>query len=161
MHAITIKQPWAYAICHLGKRIENRTWKPSEKLIGQRVAIHAGSTTDYDAFAWMGERGLTRDVTHDALPACQALGAVVATALLVGYAEETKSGRPVVMGGAHRIAEAFTHEQIRLWWMGPIGHVLADLRVLATPIPCKGQLGYWRLPADVEAEVLRQEASDG
>jgi hypothetical protein len=33
MRAITLKQPWAYAVCHLGKRVENRAWKPAEKVL--------------------------------------------------------------------------------------------------------------------------------
>ena len=40
MKALTIKQPWAWAITHGTKRVENRTWKPPFHIIGQRIAIH-------------------------------------------------------------------------------------------------------------------------
>ena len=43
MQAITLKHPWAFAIARLGKRVENRTWKPPNRLLGQRIAIHGGA----------------------------------------------------------------------------------------------------------------------
>lgn len=57
--ALTIRQPYAWAICHAGKRIENRAWlkAPSllavaRRLVGQRIAIHAaaggGKRDDFD-----------------------------------------------------------------------------------------------------------------
>lgn len=42
MHALTIIQPWAWAVAHAGKDVENRTWAPPAALIGQDIAIHAG-----------------------------------------------------------------------------------------------------------------------
>lgn len=41
MKALTVRQPWAHAIVHLGKEVENRTWRPPETIIGEYVAIHA------------------------------------------------------------------------------------------------------------------------
>lgn len=43
MKTISIRQPWAWAILHLGKNVENRTWKTNHR--GQ-VLIHAGKTYD-------------------------------------------------------------------------------------------------------------------
>lgn len=40
MKAITVRQPWAWAIIHAGKDIENRSWKTKTR---GRVAIHAAS----------------------------------------------------------------------------------------------------------------------
>ena len=52
MLAITIRQPWAYAVIRLGKRVENRGKPdPWRKAIGQRVWIHAGT--------WKGNAALT------------------------------------------------------------------------------------------------------
>jgi hypothetical protein len=47
--ALTVVQPWAHAIVHLGKDIENRSWKPPETLIGKRFAIHAGCKCSAEA----------------------------------------------------------------------------------------------------------------
>jgi len=34
--------------------------------------------------------------------------------------------------------------------------VLSDVVALPEPVPCRGRQGWWNLPPDVEAEVLRQ-----
>ncbi len=46
MRALTIKQPWAGAIVHQTKRVENRTWKLPAKHHGARILIHAGAQRD-------------------------------------------------------------------------------------------------------------------
>jgi len=52
MKGLTLRHPWAFAIAHWGKRIENRTWKPPKALIGQRIAIHGGKVpTAHEALA--------------------------------------------------------------------------------------------------------------
>lgn len=43
MHAISIRQPWAWAILHAGKDIENRTWPWRHRGL---FAIHAPATLD-------------------------------------------------------------------------------------------------------------------
>ena len=40
MKALTIRQPWAYAILHLGKDIENRSWRTHYR---GPLLIHAGT----------------------------------------------------------------------------------------------------------------------
>lgn len=49
MKALTIRQPWAGAIAHQSKRVENRSWKLPAKHDGARVLIHAGAKPDRDA----------------------------------------------------------------------------------------------------------------
>jgi len=45
MKVLSVKQPWAWLICSDIKNIENRTWKIPEKMKGQRVLIHASSSS--------------------------------------------------------------------------------------------------------------------
>lgn len=150
MKALTLRCPWAYAITHLGKRVENRTWRPPPALQGQRIAIHAGKAPPvrangtFDAghehwcevqesLAWMTHKGLAlMPVTAREL--VEAASAVVAVATL---------------------AEVVTQSQSP-WFVGPFGWVLADVRALPAPIPCRGAQGLWDLPPDVLAQV--QEA---
>ena len=40
------------------------------------------------------------------------------------------------------------------WTFGIWGLVFTEIRKLANPIPCKGALGFWRVPAEV-AELVR------
>jgi hypothetical protein len=44
----------------------------------------------------------------------------------------------------------------RRWFFGPVGYVLRDVRALAKPVPCRGALGFWTLPPDVELAVAAQ-----
>jgi hypothetical protein len=46
MKALTIRQPWAGAIAHQTKRVENRTWKLPAKHHGARILVHAGAERD-------------------------------------------------------------------------------------------------------------------
>ena len=41
----------------------------------------------------------------------------------------------------------------RLWWMGGFALLLDNVREFEKPIPCKGALGLWRVPADVVGQV--------
>ena len=44
MNALTLWQPWAMLILWGIKTIETRIWRPPAKLLGTRIAIHAGKT---------------------------------------------------------------------------------------------------------------------
>ena len=46
MKALSIQQPWAWAIIHAGKDIENRTWKTHHRGV---VAIHASGKVQRNA----------------------------------------------------------------------------------------------------------------
>ena len=51
--ALSIRQPWAWAILHAGKDVENRSEpmaRSAERLIGQTILLHAGKTVDPDGF---------------------------------------------------------------------------------------------------------------
>lgn len=46
MKAISLHQPWASLIMCGAKRVETRSWRPPESLIGERIAIHAAKRID-------------------------------------------------------------------------------------------------------------------
>lgn len=46
MKSLTVRQPWAGAIAHQAKRVENRTWQLPSKYWGARILIHAGAQRD-------------------------------------------------------------------------------------------------------------------
>lgn len=52
MRALTIRQPWAGAIVHQTKRVENRTWKLPAAHHGTRILIHAGAQPDKNAVVY-------------------------------------------------------------------------------------------------------------
>lgn len=56
--AISIRQPWAWAILHAGKDVENRTWPLPKKYLNTPVLIHAGKTVDEDAVDFLACIGM-------------------------------------------------------------------------------------------------------
>jgi hypothetical protein len=147
MLALTVNQPYAWAIAHAGKDVENRTWKPPPAVIGTRIAIHASRQIDGDAYH--GLRCDSFDVPHD-LP----LGAVVATARVAGWI--LSFGQDFTDLSDLSFGPAF----VSSWFTGPIGWVLRDVRAFEHPITdIRGKQRLWRLDSSVEALVRLREAS--
>lgn len=145
MRALTIKPPWSHAIAHGTKRVENRSWPAPAWAIGQDVAIHAGKGFDWDAEfppGFMAEWIPPEDC---------ALGAVVAVARLAGCHDSPECYGPMQRPGSgpHPLCSPWG---LRFQWHW----VLADVRPLAQPVPCRGMLGLWRLPEDVESAARAQ-----
>lgn len=133
MKALTLIQPWAWAVERLGKRVENRTWSPPRSVLGQRIAIHAGKKFDSLDAQWLAANFGVREID------C-AHGAIVATAVLERVVNS---------------ADQLTEDQ-RVWFFGPLGWVLADVQPVAD-VACRGAQGLWEIPADLLP--LLQEAS--
>jgi hypothetical protein len=131
MRALTLWQPWAWAVLHAGKRIENRTRPFPRKLLHETFALHAGRTYSQGVWNWPLETPPPR--RHECV-----LGAVVGTARLVQVVDRASE----------------LPEDQRRWWSGPFGWLLDDVRPLTKPVPCRGRQGFWTLPSDVE-EVVR------
>jgi hypothetical protein len=143
MKALSIRQPWAWLIVHADKNIENRTWRCHYR---GPIAIHASklpaSGKRYEqaiddfyvgkAMALKGGVNLRKlgPVTMDML--VEQSGAIVGTARIVDCVTEGQSP----------------------WFVGPFGIVLEDVR--PTPIiPCRGALGLWTVPPDVERQMVQ------
>ncbi|MGA9668425.1 MAG: hypothetical protein WBQ94_04410 [Terracidiphilus sp.] len=120
--ALSIQQPWAWAITEGGKDIENRSRFAVTKgdMKPRRIAIHASlgmTREDYeDAAEFMAALGLVCP-----LPDRLARGAIVGIATVTAIVSEHKSP----------------------WFFGPRGLVLAD-QCAIDPIPAAGALGFFR-----------------
>jgi hypothetical protein len=140
MKGLSIRQPWIYAIFNLGKNIENRDWYQN---VSGRIVVHASGTCskyDYeDGRDWiMSNIGLdeANKIPHrDALT----LGAIVGTVDITGVCSTTS-----------RLAEPSP------WFVGAYGYILKNPVLLPEPIPFKGMLGFWDVPAEVEAVIHNQ-----
>ncbi|MBX3131355.1 MAG: ASCH domain-containing protein [Polyangiaceae bacterium] len=143
MRALTIMQPWAWAICHANKRVENRTWQPPRELLGRRIAIHAGKRDDAAAVQWM------RDELDIDPPAALPRGAIVATATLSGVVAVKRH----VVTYVGDVDPAMVDSP---WFSGPFGWVLDDVRVLADPVSCRGAQGLWTMPPNMARAVEAQ-----
>ncbi|MFE9461643.1 hypothetical protein [Streptomyces californicus] len=71
MKALTIRQPWAGAIVHQTKRVENRSWKLPAAHHGTRILIHAGTQLDKNAQVYGPNLG--------------DYGAIIGIATIIGY----------------------------------------------------------------------------
>lgn len=127
IRGLTLWQPWAWAICYAGKRIENRTWAPPAQLT--HVAIHAGMK--YDTRSAEAIRALGHEVPGRGDIASRA---IVAVARVVATTDASDDP----------------------WFAGPLGWVLEDVRVLDAPVERAGALGCWRLTARELRSVRRQ-----
>lgn len=126
MKALTVKQPWAHAIIHLGKDVENRS-RPTKQR-GQ-LYIHAGKTHSQEGIDFLRARGQWPASTVGTL------GMVIGTVDVIDchHADDC-----VQVDTDHAVSRCST-------WAMP-GHfhwVLANPRPLATPFPIQGKLGIW------------------
>lgn len=131
MKALSLSQPWAAVVAAGLKSIENRSWKPHAAIIGHTFAIHAAKSYDREAVVpltnVLGERW--RSVPH-----LDARGAIIGTARLTGFVEASSDP----------------------FFFGPYGLLLDGITAL-TPIPCRGALGFWEIPDDVQIMIEEQQ----
>ena len=133
MKALTIKQPWVHAILNEGKDIENRSWKRGFR---GWLALHASATPRREARFPRGYK----------VPPLESLpySAICGVARVVDIV--LKSDSP--------------------WFYRPrdgtknFGWVLRNIKPLKKPIPCKGALGLWDVPAPV-LRALKQQLPQG
>lgn len=131
MQAITIKQPWAYAICFLGKNVENRTWRISTPT---RLLIHAGSGWDRSA-----RLGVERTDTTVIGPAglhlpTQPFGALVAETTITRIDRCDGECSPWAIRGSYH-------------WH------LDNVSLLDTPIIHRGFPGLWDAPTHLVSRL--------
>lgn len=148
MKALTLTQPWAHLVASGQKLVENRSWNPPRAMFGQRFAIHASRELDLLVIGWLreGKYGAVDFPDWKSLDerkAAYSLSSIVGVATLVDFVT------------AGTLKDKLPTSQHR-WFVGPVGFVLADARRIASPVDCKGSLGFWSLPADVAAKVEAQ-----
>lgn len=125
--ALSVRQPWAWAIIHADKDIENRSWQAVNHGLRQRgrIAIHAA-------------KGMTKDEYWEAREFIDGLGYTCPgpTALFRGG-----------IIGSVEVVDVVS-ESDSPWFFGPRGLVLRDPRPCRF-IPAVGALGYFKWqPAD-------------
>lgn len=129
MKALSIKQPWLYCITDLDKRVENRTWKPPNWIIGERIALHASKSFDKLGAPTACELSKI-DLFNIEMP----FGAIVATAIVRGWVNEDGFV-------SHPLMKSYMDDK---WFFGPFGWILDDIRKVSPgPLVCTGALGLW------------------
>lgn len=128
LKALSVRQPWAWAIIHAGKDVENRSWQAVNHGLRMRgrICIHAA-------------KGMTRDEYHDARDFMETLG------ICAPEAHDLLRGGII---GSIEVVDVVSKSDSP-WFFGPRGIVLRDPRPMKF-VPAKGALGYfdWE-PADI------------
>lgn len=121
-YALSVRQPWAWAIIHAAKDIENRSWKPGNRGLGFTgpVAVHAS-------------KGMTRDEYDDAAHFMKTIGV------------ECPPARDLQRGGIVGTVEitGITRDSASPWFFGPIGLCLSNAQPVDF-IPSVGALGFFK-----------------
>lgn len=119
--ALSVRQPWAWAIIYGGKDIENRSWQAVNHGLNQRgrIAIHAA-------------KGMSRDEYEDAADFMSSIKVKCPPAI------ELKRGGII---GSADVVDVVTDSDSD-WFFGPRGIVLRN-PVPCEFIPCIGALGYF------------------
>jgi hypothetical protein len=157
MMALTVWQPWAWAIAEGFKLVENRDWKPAPKLLspGQRLAIHAAvRAVDREALMSVREALFrSRGRADGALP----------------WEVPPADSKAYVLGGIVAVATYRGHVTLRRelplaqqpWFVGDFGWLLEGVVKLRQPVPARGQQGLWALPGEVLFAVDAQLRGGG
>lgn len=140
MKCRSVRQPWAWAILHGGKDIENRNWRTHYR---GPLAIHAGkqfdmSESDFADYTrglfgepWLGMA--TQFIRQYDCIGNEPRGAIIGVVDLVDCLPSFRCRSPWKAGD----------DPDYYCWQ------LANPRPLAEPIPYKGALGLFELPADI------------
>ena len=148
MKALSLRQPWAWAVVHGGKTIENRRW--STRFRG-RFLIHAA-------------KGMTREEYEDAREFCEDVGGItyempahdspeIHRGGIVGAATLTDCVPPrpefMSIGVKHHYPPYPCGDDFQWRWhmREQYGFVLANV-VPIVFAPWKGELGFFEVPDD-------------
>lgn len=188
MLAITVKPQWAWAMLHLGKRIENRDFFP-DSLVGKRIALHAGkrlagATAQARAFrdlafamALGGHPAMPQWYKSDDPrlfwfptpawkydPARFERDAETKDRRFAGE-EVTANELPHSCIFATAVIFGSVHvgsnkDQLRMWALPDKQHwFLSSFEMLEVPVPYeRGQQGIYLLPADIHERIISSTA---
>lgn len=135
MKALSLTQPWAWLVVHAGKNVENRKWNTGFR---GTFLIHASKKMACGDY--FGAKDMQR------------LAAGIVT---IPDSNELAFGG--IVGRADLVHVYYPLENRGPWSMaGQFGFVLENMRPVPF-VPCRGMLNFWDVPADVLAELERQE----
>lgn len=137
MLALSVRQPWAWAIFHGKKPIENRSQPLPDALLGRRTMVHASKTMTRDEYT-SGAHAI-HELTGLAVPTPERLvfGALIGAVTWNGQIEPIDA--PPTMVGWHVTDQ----------W----GWLLASPVALPEPVYCSGARGFWKVPVETARQV--------
>ncbi len=158
MKALSLRQPWAHAVIHLGKRIENRDWRGcsyrgeilihASKNVGTRAEFDGAVETIRDVTGLVPEMclGFAEERGGRWVPSRELwLGGIVGRARIIGTIDDERGLQEasVDISNKDTCSGGWLFEQ-REWWMGGFALVLTDVEPLPFK-PCAGSLGFFEV----------------
>lgn len=152
LKALSLRQPWASLLAVGAKRVETRSG--STQLRGE-FAVHA-------AQAWTAkQQRLCRTEPFAAALARAGLqreelptGAIIGLAMIEDCFRFTGADAYHLAGGVFALTEP--ERAFGDFTPGRFGFLTSNVRRLAMPVPCRGALGFWTVPPEVEVAVRAQ-----
>jgi hypothetical protein len=147
MKALSVRQPYASLIVAGIKKVENRSWRPPEAIIGDVIAIHAGKAkpsqsemeeaSDQFVSAGLPPRGSPRGFP---------LGGIVGYVRLIGYAEPGSVAEDgLILSVTCTVIDEMKgslESYLDTGWNGSVGWLLEDAQE-AEFVPLPGRLGLF------------------
>lgn len=172
LQALTVLDPWATAIGHMGKDVENRTWTPPAAMRGAVFLVHCGKGTSewreyqVDLNSPDLQRREVPEYIKSLVRLCNTFkdpptaGYPAATVRLVGLLTHADDPPQCFVPGYE---DACAKAKTSPWYMGQIAFVLADPVTYCAPLddPSKiltGKQGFWKVPPEVASDLLVHRA---
>lgn len=144
MKALSVRAPWWWFILHAGKDIENRDWATDFR---GTVYLHASQ--------WWVRREI-ECILNELFEARRQSRRPVLCWPTVGEFLAQRDAGGCIVGKVDIVG--CVRKSDSQWFFGRWGFVLANPVAFAKPIPCKGKLQFFTLPADVQASIREAEA---
>lgn len=174
MKALTLRHPWAFAVAHCGKDVENREWDDRladlmgvRQMIGEQIAIHGGARPQRPKRAKHWSQLSDTNIWRQCCSDLEGLSHILERDLpdpAARYLAARYPGQPLtpemfVIPGVVAVAtiQRVTRTSSSRWAVPSQLHIeLAEVITLPTPVQCPGSQGLWTLPPSIEDDV-RQE----
>ena len=135
---LSVRQPWAWALIHGGKDVENRSWSTNYRGL---LAIHAGlqphDTLKHDNWKEFEKQFVGRDVFKDFDIEKEPRGAIIGVIELY----DCQPGH---------LVDSVWRDDEPGWFAWKVRQPVE----LPEPISCKGQLGLGRIPSPLQDVLI-------
>jgi len=151
LRALTLIRPMSAAIVHGSKRIENRPQNLPKAMRGRDtvVAVHAGKGWDAEYLRTLFAID-SQDGCHLPYGGKIRDEGIVGLMLLSGRVFYDDDYGPV----------PYVDGRVNPWFSGPYGYEISAAIAFPAPIPCRGMLGFWRVPTHIEEMISMSGAYD-
>lgn len=140
MHALSLLQPWASLVAIGAKRVETRSWGTKHRgpllihaSLGKEAMLELPPDLEELMVSYLHKAGV-----YGALPR----GVILAVVRLAD-----------VQRIPENIALPYSERQFGDFTPGRFAWFMEELHRLPIPIPCRGSLGVWSVPADISKAV--------